>query len=405
MALCLAILLLLGAAPAIAESPVRIISSDYSYSFSSELQFFLQAESNVAIEEIILFYGREDALQGRPRLVRRIYPDFAPGTRVQVQYREELERGQYAPGTMLRFWWRVTTEDGAEVDSEPQRFEYIDTATGWQTLSDERVSLYWYGNERRRAEALLKSAEEALARIEQDIGVPVEQRVSVYVYNSQRDMARALSPRSAGYEESIITLGVVVDQTTLLLLGSHRGAIATLAHELCHVVVGLAVDNPYTDIPRWLDEGLAMYAEQELPIGNRGALERAIRNDTLLTLRSMTSYSGQASEVDLYYGQAYSVVDFMLREFGRDKMVELLGVFAEGTRQEDALQRVFGIGLDALNDAWRVSLGLDPLSADAPAMTPTRRPFESEQQARSWLRRGKSFGLEAPWICNLEMAH
>jgi hypothetical protein len=44
---------------------------------------------------------------------------------------------------------------------------------------------------------------------------------------------------------------------------------------LSHIVVGLATKNPFGDLPRWLDEGLAMYAEGELPARNRRALEQA----------------------------------------------------------------------------------------------------------------------------------
>lgn len=73
-----------------------------------------------------------------------------------------------------------------------------------------------------------------------------------------------------------------------------------------------------------------MYAEGELPADNRDALEDAIKADRLLSLRSMTSYSGRASEVDLFYGEAYSVVRFLLDEFGRDKLHELLGRFCRG---------------------------------------------------------------------------
>ncbi|MBC7240342.1 MAG: hypothetical protein H5T71_09610, partial [Chloroflexi bacterium] len=108
--------------------------------------------------------------------------------------------------------------------------------------------------------------------------------------------------------------------------------------------------------------------EGSLPLDNRRALERAIRDDRLLSIRSMSSYSGQASQVDLFYGQAYSVVDFLLREYGREKMKALLDVFAHGALQEDALQQVYGFGLDELDARWRQSLGLPPRR---PSATPT----------------------------------
>ena len=225
----------------------------------------------------------------------------------------------------------------------------------------------------------MAAAEEAIGRLQSDIGIPIERRVSVYVYNSDRDMGHAVASRSQTYDERVTTLGVVVGERTLLLLGDHPDAEATMAHELSHIVVGIATDNPYAGLPRWLDEGLAMYAEGKLPANNERALQRAIRKDRLLSIRSMSSYTGQSSLVDLYYGEVYSVVEFMLQEYGRDKMRQLLGVFAKGARQEDALRQVYDLTLEDLDDAWRQSLGLRPRQAQDD--TEPRPEPETEQQA------------------------
>ena len=354
---------------AYAGAPVQVISGEHHYVFSESLDFRLAAKSDSPIVEVILFYGREGE-----RLVRRVYPTFTAGKEISAQHTEPLEKGQFAPGTRIRFWWRLRTEDGGILETEPEAFEYTDTNQDWHTLSGKGVDLFWYGGDEAQAKDLLARADEALARLESTIGLTERRRVRVYVYNSQTDMSRALAQRGEGYDERVMTLGVSVDEITLLLLGSHRDARQTIAHELSHIVAGLATDNPYTGLPRWLDEGLAMYAEGEIPEGNKRALEEAVQSDSLLSVRSMSSYSGQASQVDLFYGEVYSVVDFMLKDFGRDKMSQLLEVFAQGTRQEDALQRVYGFGLDGLDDRWRARLGLSPRQRATETVFPTVEP-------------------------------
>jgi len=352
----LAIVWTAGAAPPVrAQGPVAVLADEHGFVFSESLDFGLSARGEAAITEVILFYGRE----GQP-LVRRIYPDLVPGPEVRVSHTERLEAGQFAPGTVLRYWWRLLLADGRQVDTEPQTFEYTDTNQDWTTIEGVYVDLYWYGRDADHAQEILAAADEAVERLGAEIGVTIERRVRIYVYNSQRDMRPALSVRSENYDDRVLTLGVAMDEYTLLLLGTHRDVFKTAAHELSHIVVGVATDNPYIDLPRWLDEGLAMYAEGELPSDNRYALEDAIEADRLLSIRSMTSYSGQASQVDLFYGQAHSIVSFMLDEFGRDKLHDLLAAFTEGMRQEEALTRVYGFGLDELDDRWRASLGLEP---------------------------------------------
>ncbi len=363
---CLALaaaLWLAFALTALAEGPVRILRQEERYAFSESLTFTLQAESDLPIMDVILFYGREGT-----RLVRRIYPAFTPGTKVAVTHTEELERGQYAPGTLMRTWWQLELQDGSTFKTPVHTFEYTDDHQDWRTLTSEKVIVHYYGRSQTLAETLLQRAEEAITRLGEEIGVSVERPVHIYLYASQQDMQAALPVRSEGFDSRVLTLGVAVSEDTLLLLGTHSDVEQTLAHEISHLIVGMATDNPYTELPRWLDEGLAMYAEGSLPLDNRRALERAIRDDRLLSIRSMSSYSGQVSQVDLFYGQAYSVVDFLLREYGREKMKALLDVFAQGALQEDALRQVYGFGLDELDALWRQSLGLPPRR---PSATPT----------------------------------
>lgn len=399
-----------------AEAPIDIVGSDVSYAFSEAIEFSLEAKATRPIADVILFYGRVDA-----PLARRIYPQYVPGTQVRVDHTEELESGQYPPGTAFQVWWQITTDSGDLLTTEPETFEYTDRAHEWKLLSGDGIEYYWYGNDRDRALLLMKRGEEAIDRLQSEVGVLVGRSVRVYAYNDQQDMGRALAQRSEVYDDRVLTLGVSVGQETLLLLASHREAEMVIAHELSHVVVGMATDNPYADLPRWLDEGLAMYAEGAMPDDNQRALDQAIARDELLTIRSMSSYSGQAEQVDLYYGQAYSVLAFMLEEYGRAKLTELLGVFAEGSRQEDALMRVYGFGLDALDEQWRASLGLGPRvvanaegDSDADANTDDSQTHESdEDQASARSRRSPcamglgafTLALASVWISRRDLAH
>lgn len=362
------LLVAMGLSPALARAQapgLEITGSQASYAFPESLDFEVRVSGGSGLREVILFFGRVES-----PLVRRVYPAYSPSDELTVRYTEELEPGQYAPGTEFRFWWEFTLADGSTQATREQTFEYTDPRFRWEVAAGERVDLYHYGDA-RLADRLLAAAEEAIARLEDDTGMPVERRVRVYSYASARDMSLVLASRSTAYDDRVLTLGVAVDDHTLILLGAHRDAEMIVAHELSHIVVGIATANPFAGLPRWLDEGLAMYAEgHDLPDANRRALEAAIRRDALLSLRSMTSYSGQASQVDLYYGQAHSIVRYMLDEHGRDKMRELLSVFSEGSRQDDALLRVYGWDLAGLEDRWRESLGLEPRPRGVPTAAP-----------------------------------
>lgn len=280
-----------------------------------------------------------------------------------MDYSEPLQAGQFAPGTELRVWWRLTDATGEAFDTIVETIRYIDDSHDWESLKGENATLYYYDVRQSRAAAWLEEAESALDRIQSDLGISLASPVDIYVYRNERDMSAALATRSDDYDARVTTLGVAVDEDTLILLGSQSDLELTMAHELSHIVVGMATDNPYAGLPRWLDEGLAMRAEGELPRQNALALDLGITRDELLSVRSMTSYSGRADQVDLYYGECYSVVTFMIDTYGIEKMTEFLQVFGEGTSQHDALKRVYALTIEELDARWRISLGLEPRSS------------------------------------------
>lgn len=344
--------------PVLAQSGWQVVDTQVSAGFADSLDVALHVRHDQPIVDVILFYGRVG-----DRLVRRIYPPFTPGTEVTMDYSEPFHAGQFAPGTELRVWWRLTDATGEAFDTIVETIRYVDDSHDWESLEGENATLYYYDVRQSRAAGWLDEAESALEKIQSDLGIALVSPVDIYVYRNEGDMSAALATRSDDYDARVTTLGVAVDEDTLILLGSQSDLELTMAHELSHIVVGMATDNPYAGLPRWLDEGLAMLAEGELPRQNAVALKLGISRDELLSVRSMTSYSGRADQVDLYYGECYSVVDFMIETYGRDKMTELLQVFAEGTSQHDALQRVYGLTIEELDARWRISLGLEPRSS------------------------------------------
>jgi len=355
-ALALAILLLTGVSrPALAQEGIIVTSNTYEFRFAEEIVFRLEARSESEIEEVVLLYRI-----GGEEVINRGYPDFTPGKEVTAEYVMDVQRGEIPPFSEIEYFWRIEDAAGNRLDTEPISFVYEDDRFSWQSLTQGKVTLYWYDADRAFAQRLLDVAWKSLARLEKEMGVELEEPVKLVVYQSKADMLKALAPKGRVFEAQVITLGTVVSRDTVLLHGTHRDVERTIAHELCHVVVGLATENPYGDIPAWLNEGLAMYSEGELRRENREALERAIRENRLISVRSLTAPTGKPEEINLFYGEAYSVVEFLLKTYGKEKMAELLAVFKEGATYDDALMRVYGFDQDGLDARWRESLGLPP---------------------------------------------
>lgn len=116
-----------------------------------------------------------------------------------------------------------------------------------------------------------------------------------------------------------------------------------------------------------------MFSEGGLDSASQEQLDDAIRNNTLLTLRSMSTGFGELSDkVNLSYSQSYSVVKYLIETYGQAKMTSLLTLLRDGTVIDDALRQTYGLDTDGLEDAWRAAIGAQPRTVSAqPTLQPT----------------------------------
>ncbi len=333
----------------------------------------LQAEVPASLATLELFFQLEGELARN-----RVEVAVAPGTNVNAEWTWQVFPGEIPPGRLIAYWWRGETEDGKVLETAEATVQYTDQRFDWKERALENVHLYWYGGRDKDAERIMNAAQDALRRLGESTGATLQKPVRIFVYNSKSDMRLAIPSRSESYDQAIITLGMAMGGDTIVILGSEPGAEQTTAHELSHILIGQFTDNPLGGLPTWLDEGLAMYAEGDLRGDNQRELERAIRDNTLISVRSLSGYPGDPELVDLFYGEVYSVVNFLIETYGPEKMDQLLRTFKRGVYQEDALQEVYGFGLDELEDQWREFIGAPPRPTPAPPAEPVAPPRREE---------------------------
>jgi len=198
----------------------------------------------------------------------------------------------------------------------------------------------------------MAAAQQAMARLAEDTGAYLEKPVKIYIYADSQDL------RGAMIFPQEWTGGVAFTRFGTIAIGIAPNNLAwgkrAIAHELAHLVIHQMTLNPYGDLPVWLDEGLAMYAEGPMEPELVALLSEAAVENKLISVRSLSSpFSAHAEEAVLSYAQSYSLVDFLISAYGPDKMLELLNTFREGSSYDGALNRVYGFDMDGLNTLWR----------------------------------------------------
>jgi len=351
LALVICLLVLLSPVPVQAQGGPTINQSSAQVDFPLYLHFSLAAESDVNISDIRLHYTIDRT--SFAEVISEVYIEFTPANSVEVNWTFDLRRiGGIPPGASIEYWWTVTDANAAQAETVPALVQFNDLRYSWQSLTEGMVTLYWYQGKESFARELMAAAQQTLVRLAEDTGAYLEKPVNLYIYDSARDLRGAMIfPQEWTGGVAFTRFGTIAIGIPTAQLDWGKRAIA---HELAHLVVHQVTLNPYGDIPVWLDEGLAMYAEGEPESGLLSSLNKAITEDRVASVRSLSSpFSAYAQEASLAYAQSYSLVEFLITRYGQVKMLELLDTFGQGSDYDDALRKVYGFDMDGLNQRWR----------------------------------------------------
>jgi Peptidase MA superfamily len=344
-------------------------------SFPNTITFQVEINSPDKITSIVLEYGDQEETCGQ--IIAKAYPRFTSATKVTTEWVWDMRQsGSLPPGAQIWWRWRYTEATGKETVTDRKTILWLDSVHGWQTLSKGDIRLHWYKSYQSFAQDLLDTAYNGLARIEKDAGLSTDQPIDVYIYADSNDMQDAIlyAPSWTGGEafpeHNIVIIGI----SPVDLSWGRRAEV----HELTHVLVGHLTFTCLGSVPTWLNEGLAVYSEGELDPASQTQLTDAIKNDTLLTVRSLSgAFSEVANKANLSYSESYSIVKFLIEKYGRDKMTALLIALRDGNTVDRALTNVYGFDIEGLETVWRASIGarVRPAVPNATAQpTPTYVP-------------------------------
>ena len=251
------------------------------------------------------------------------------------------EHSSLPPGAEIQYSWRIEDAAGHELETPWKTVQFNDNRYSWKSLTEGKITLFWYEGDQSFAQELMDSANAALEKLAQDTGAHLEQAVDIYIYASSQDLLGALIfPQEwtggvAFTEYGIIVIGIAPDN---LAWGKRA-----MAHELAHLVTYQMTYNPYSDIPTWLNEGLSMYAEGSLDPTFRSLLDKAISEDKLISVQTLSSnFPADPEEARLSYAESYSLVEFLIQHYGQEKMLSLLSTFKQGSTYDNALEEVYG---------------------------------------------------------------
>jgi len=355
--------------PAFASSPADVANNEVIFDFPKTATFSATITSDSEIQSIVLEYGNEQETCGE--VVAKAFPQFTPGKTVEVDWTWEMRQsGSLPPGAKLWWRWRAVDANGKETVSETKTSTWLDDVHNWKTINEGLLNFHWYNGDEAFARDLLTAAQGGLEFNETESGLKADSPIDIYIFADTNDLRDAIL-----YEPSW-TGGQAFPDQDIVILGISQSDLVwgrdSIVHELTHVLVGHLTFSCLGDVPTWLNEGLAVYSEGELDSSSQQQLDEAIQNDTLLTVRSLSSgFSEVADKAYLSYSQSYSVTKFLVETHGQEKMTALLISLRDGLTIDEALLQNYGFNVEGLEDEWRKGIGAQPRTVSA---QPTAQP-------------------------------
>lgn len=342
-------------ASAQAESGLVISPALVMVNFPNSITISISAESDVNITDIRVHYTVER--QSFARVISEAYVYFTPAKEVTAQWIWDMRRtGELPTGTEITYWITVSDNSGRTNETLPGIIHYDDDRYEWKTLQEGQITLFWYSGDDAFGAELMGAAQTALTNLAENTGASLTSAVKLYIYANSADLQGAMiNPQdwTGGVAYSQYgTIAIGIEPVTELAWGER-----TISHELTHLVTYQVTANPYGDLPNWLTEGLAMFSEGALDANFVNTLSIAEMGHNLISVRSLCSpFSAYADQAILAYAESYEIVSYLINEYGRDKMFDLLSVFQQGSGYDDALNSVYGFDMDALNSLWQTEL-------------------------------------------------
>jgi hypothetical protein len=357
-------LLILPFASGIAHAQVESVHSSVEYTFG-ELAFFkAYVQSDIPVKTAVLYFQAENDTRTNVGIAE-VHP-LGEGS-YALGYVHHMSDYSLRPFSTVKFHWELTLEDGSTFESSPEESNYLDDRFNWKTLQKttpkgETLVVHWYQGDRQFAQNILDVADAGRERVQDLLVLYMPNKLDIYVYADPETLQAALDPSSANWVAGHADpdLGVIL---VALPEGPEQRLLVDqrVPHELMHVLLYQSNPLGYSNLPAWLNEGLASDAELDPNPDYRILLEDAAKKNSLIALTNLcASFPRDAYGALLSYAESASFVKYLHDSYGVSGLTALANAYNNGLDCNRGAEQALGKSLVQLQRNWE----RDELSQD-----------------------------------------
>ncbi len=235
---------------------------------------------------------------------------------------------------------------------------YAQEKQDWRILKSTHFIVHYKNASEDFIEKLIENAESYYDKIADDLGFrrfnfwSWENRAKIYIQDNAKEYQEATG-QPAWSSGCVFSAAKIIHSFPF----AHGFFDTVLPHEMGHIIFREFVGFDNSAVPVWLDEGVASYQGNFRSVFASRRIKMAMADGKFMNIEALSNFDFRQIQdqeaVDLFYAEAVGIVDYLVKEFGKDKFV----LFCQNLRDRRDLERAISStypfsNLEELNQAW-----------------------------------------------------
>jgi hypothetical protein len=203
---------------------------------------------------------------------------------------------------------------------------------------------------------LLAEADTLARDLTSELGISLQKPITVIIAPTAEEFQRI---QPAGARVPAWAIGVAYPTENLIILLSprvpqrgHIDLLKTFQHELIHIALGQAFKGK-EQVPRWLNEGLAMIAGGEWSVARLSTITFAVLGGKLIPMEKITgSFPWDPGQAELAYCESFYFISFLKGQFGSDAFKKFMAAYIARKNFKQAIEDAYLVRWDEMEELW-----------------------------------------------------
>ncbi len=225
----------------------------------------------------------------------------------------------------------------------------------WQTKKSQHFIIYYQEAADDFVNELSASAENYYNSIVDELGFrrmdfwSWDDRAKIYLFNNSADYLNETGGVAwSGAQVSVRR------RTIKTFIGQKAFFDSILPHELTHIIFREFV-GPKTELPLWLDEGVACSQEKNSLISRIESAKALVKQDAYLKFDKLFGiYNSTLIVPNVFYSESASIIVFLLKKYDQDFFLDFSRKLRDGIQWKNALLSTYHFSnFEEMESAWK----------------------------------------------------